>query len=331
VKRWDALATTKVVNNQPDLESALPRSERQVIATAILARCDGLDGVADGLVQDVEACRTAFDLNRDVPTCTGARDGTCLTTAQKAAVAGAYAAVRTTTGEAVYSTFPFDPGLVQNGWADWKFRSSVGNTRNPVSMAYIFSTPPSADVAMAADRTRTAAFAVGFNLETEYPKIFATSGVYTESSMSFMTAPNPTQLDTLRDRGAKMVVVHGLSDGIFSPDDTQAWYQAVDSRYEGRADRFMRYFRVPGMGHSRGGPATDQYDALSALVKWVEQGEAPARIIASARGAGNAGGVNADVPADWSPTRTRPLCPFPLVARYKGGDKEMEASFACEK
>ncbi len=85
------------------------------------------------------------------------------------------------------------------------------------------------------------------------------------------------------------------------------------------------------MGHSRGGPATDQYDGLTTLINWVEKGQAPDRIVASARGTGNAGGVNAELPADWTATRTRPLCPYPLVARYKTGDKEIAASFACER
>lgn len=308
----------------------MPRGERQLIAGAILAKCDALDGLADGLVQDVEACRTAFNLERDVPTCPGPRDGSCLTPAQKTAVASAFAAARTSGGEAVYSSFPFDPGLVQAGWADWKFRSSVGNTRNPVSMGFIFSTPPSTQLAMATDTTLSYAYAVNFNLEAEYPKIFATNATYAESSMSFMTPPNPTRLDTLRNRGAKMIVVHGLSDGIFSPDDTAAWWRAVDASHGGASD-FVRYFQVPGMGHSRGGPSTDQYDALTALVDWVEKGMAPDRIIATARGPGNAAAVNADVPASWSPSRSRPLCPYPLVARYKGGDVETAASFACER
>jgi feruloyl esterase len=331
VKLWDAAATTKVVNGQPDLESALPAADRRLVANSMLAKCDLLDGIADGMVQDVEACRSAFDINRDVPTCSAARDGTCLSSDQKAALVRAYSAARTTNGESVYSTFPFDPGLVQTGWADWKFRSSVGNTRNPVSMAYIFSSPPMTDVTMASDRTRTAAYAVGFNLDAEFPKIFATSGVYAESSMSFMTAPNPTKLDALRDRGAKLLVIHGLADGIFSADDTATWYRGLDAANEGKADRFARFFQVPGMGHSRGGPSTDQYDALTALVNWVEKGQAPDKIIASARGTGNVGGVNIELPADWSPTRTRPLCPYPSVARYRSGDKELESSFACSR
>jgi hypothetical protein len=86
---------------------------------------------------------------------------------------------------------------------------------------------------------------------------------------------------------------------------------------------------VPGMGHSRGGPATDQFDALSALVQWVEHGVAPDRIHATARGAGNRGGVNTELPADWPANRSRPLCVYPKVARYKSGDPELATSFVC--
>ena len=310
-----------------DLEPALPVAERRLIAAAINAKCDALDGVADGTVNDVEACRTAFDLQRDVPTCTGARDGTCLTLAQKGAIRDVYAGARNSRGEALYSGWPFDPGMVSNDWATWKFRSSVGAARDPVAVGFIFASPP-APASMLSD---TLGYAMNFSFDTDAPRIFATSGVYTESAMSFMTPPNPTQLDTLRNRGAKMIVIHGTSDGVFSVDDTTAWYEQLDARYGDKAEEFTRYFRVPGMNHSRGGPSTDQFDALTALVNWVEKGEAPEKIIAGARGPGNAGGANADVPVDWSPTRTRPLCPHPLVARYKGGDKEVAASFACER
>ena len=70
---------------------------------------------------------------------------------------------------------------------------------------------------------------------------------------------------------------------------------------------------------------------LTPLVNWVEKGQAPASVVASARGPGNAAGANADVPASWSATRTRPLCPYPQVARYKGtGSLELADSFACQ-
>ena len=84
------------------------------------------------------------------------------------------------------------------------------------------------------------------------------------------------------------------------------------------------------MDHCGGGPATDQFDMLSALVAWVEQGQAPDHVVAQARGTGNPGGANPEVPAAWSPTRTRPLCPYPKVARYNGsGSIEDAAGFSC--
>ena len=331
VKRWGSVATTQMVNGLPDLESALPVAERRLIANAILSRCDALDGLVDGLVQDTEACRSAFDLQRDVPTCSAARNGSCLSSAQKSVVAAAFAPVKRANGEAFYPGFPFDPGMAQPGWAEWKFRNSVRTARNPVSVGFIFSTPPSSDLAKAKDPSRTLAFALNFDIETEAPKIFATNSTYTESGMSFMTPPKASQLDALRARGGKIIVVHGTSDPIFSIDDTEAWYKALDAHHRGQANAFARFFPVPGMGHSRGGPATEQFDALGALVEWVEFGRAPERILAGARGPGNPGGANSDVPASWSPTRTRPLCPYPSVARFKGGDAESASSFACER
>ena len=159
----------------------------------------------------------------------------------------------------------------------------------------------------------------------------ATSGIYSESGMSFMTPPNPSNLSTLKNRGAKMMVYHGTADPIFSSDDTTAWYDKLATANAGDASNFARYYPVPGMNHCSGGPATDQFDMLTPLVNWVEKGEAPANIVASARGAGNAAGVNADVPADWAANRSRPLCAYPQVASYKGtGSLEAASSFSCK-
>ena len=321
-QQWATVATDR--NN---LETGFTTAERTMVAAAILAKCDALDGAQDGLVDDVEACRTAFDLQRDVPTCSGARDGTCLSSAQKTAYGNVMTGARNSKGEALYARWPYDPGVRTTGWADWKFRNSVGSSRDPVAVGFIFSSPPASSSIL----SDTLSYALNFNMDVDAPKIFATSGIYTESAISFMTPPNPTKLNNLRDRGAKMIVFQGNADPVFSIDDTTAWYDALDTEYSGNAKRFVRLFRVPGMNHSRGGPATDQFDALAALVAWVENGQAPDSIVASARGAGNAGGVNADVPADWNPARTRPLCPYPLKARYKSGDKEVASSFACEK
>lgn len=322
---WGAQQWTKVATTKENLETALPTTERQVLAQAILDRCDGLDRLVDGMVQDSERCQKFFDVERDVPTCVAGRDGTCLTEEQKLVVKDVFAGARTSSGEEIYSSFPFDPGVVQSGWANWKFSSSVG-PRDPVAVGFIFSTPPE-DPSMLEN---TLDFALNFDVDTRSGVIYESNELYTESAMEFMTPPNPTKLDTLRNSGAKMIVAHGASDGVFSPDDTARWYEELDTNYQNQAEEFARYFEIPGMGHSRGGPATDQFDGLGALINWVEYGEAPDRITATARGEGNPGGVNPDVPSSWAPDRSRPLCVYPLVARYTKGDPEVASSFSCK-
>ena len=325
---YSAQQFRRVATDETNLETAFTVPERTLVAQAILSRCDALDGVADGMVQDIEACRTAFDLNTHVPTCTGARDNTCLTEDQKDAIGKMYRGPVNSAGTALYTTQPFDPGLVTAGWASWKFSSSVGNARDPVAVGIIFQVPP--DPTIAASTTNSRNFAFNYNFDTDFPKLFATDSTYTENAMSFMTPPNPTRLNTLRDRGAKLIVVQGASDGVFSIDSTKNWYDGLNAENGGRANAFARFYRVPGMNHSSGGPATEQYDALASLVDWVERGVAPDRIIATARGAGNAGGANAAVPGDWAVDRTRPLCPYPQVARYNGtGTSERAENFTC--
>ena len=173
------------------------------------------------------------------------------------------------------------------------------------------------------------------NIDTDeaYKAIFATVAPFTESADAAITPPgkdNPANLAGLRTRGAKMLMYHGVSDAIFSANDTAAWWDRLNRAQGGRAADFARYFPVPGMAHCSGGPSTDRFDGLSALVKWVEQGDAPTQLFAGARGPGNTAGANADVPKEWSPTRTRPLCAYPAVARYRGqGNIEDAASFEC--
>ena len=310
---WGAQQWATVATDVADLNTALTPAERQVIAAAILTRCDGLDRLEDGMVQDSTRCQKAFSIDRDVPTCDADRDGTCLTAAQKAVVAEVFAGAHTSDGAEIYSSFPFDPGLAQGNWAFWKFFAS--RSLDPGAVGYIFGTPPDPGIP---------ASPLTVDIDAVAQSIYATSGIYAESGMEFMTPPNPTRLDTLRERGGKMIVVHGASDGVFSVDDTASWYDELEGNYHEQADQFVRYFEVPGMGHVRGGPSTDQYDGLTALVDWVEHGSAPDRIDAWVNPA------NADVPAGWAADLSRPLCPYPSVARYESGDPDSADSFVCK-
>lgn len=303
----------------PDLSGAFTKAERQLVASAILGKCDALDGAKDGLVQATQACQAAFNLKTDVATCTGDRNGQCLSAAQKNVIASVFAGGRTTSGASIYSAFAFDPGLAGDNWATWKFANSVA--LDPLSVGTVFSVPPGMFDPLKVD------------VNARLPLFSATNDVYRESGLSLMTPPgheNPVNLAKLKDRGAKMIVYHGVADAIFSAEDTRQWMLRLDKAMGGKSDSFARYFPVPGMAHCSGGLSTDQFDLLSPLVKWVEQGQAPQAVVATARGAGNAGGVNAELPADWAPSRSRPLCAYPTVATYKGsGSLEEAANFSC--
>ena len=125
-------------------------------------------------------------------------------------------------------------------------------------------------------------------------------------------------LKAFNARGGKIVMYHGWADPLLSPYNSIAYYRQVQATV-GPAPTagFLRLFMVPGMGHCTGGPGTDQFDGLSAVQAWVEKGEAPTRLLASHMNKGVA-------------DRPRPLCPYPLAAKYKGaGSTDDAANFTC--
>ena len=325
---------TREVTNHIDLATALTDKERQLVADKVVARCDALDGLQDGMVQDVAACQKVFSLKKDVPTCQGERDGMCLTGAQKDVLAQIFAGPKTRKGERIYASFPFDGGFgggrsgvpsggspVGSGVAFWEFFASTNLDSGATGI--IFKVPPESPV-----NFQGLEFSLKTDVDALLKAMFASNELYTESAMSFMTPPHPTDMTGLRNKGGKIVVYHGVSDSIFSVHDTEAWFKGVQKR---TGTDMAKLYPIPGMGHCSGGPATDQFDLLTPLVKWVEQGVVPERVVASARGAGNAGGANPDLPSTWDGARTRPLCPSPKVARYKGsGDPEKAESFVCK-
>ena len=313
-----------LATNPTDASTGFTAAERQLVSSAVAAKCDALDGATDGLIQDTKACQAAFDLNRDVPTCAGARDGTCLSAAQKTSIAKLFAGATTSTGTKIYSSWPYDDGLGTSGWAFWKF--TVPAILDSGAIGFIWQVPP-ADPAT----FNGPAFAATSNVDTLYANIQATNATYTENSLSFMTPPHPTDLSAMKYRGAKLMIYHGTSDPIFSSDDSVAFLEGLRAANGGDASDFARLYLIPGMNHCSGGPATDQFDMLTPLVNWVENGVAPDSVIATARGVGNAGGANPDVPVSWAPNRSRPLCSYPKVARYSGsGSLETAASFVCQ-
>jgi feruloyl esterase len=151
---------------------------------------------------------------------------------------------------------------------------------------------------------------------------------------SALNATDPN-LKAFKARGGKLILYHGWSDAALPPVNTINYFQSVVSKMGQRdAGSFIRLFMVPGMQHCGGGPGPNsfgavvtsgqsdaQHDMSIALERWVEEGAAPDQIIASKRQ-----GIDPKSPI----TRTRPLCPYPQVARYKGsGSTDDAANFVC--
>src|SRR5262249_52920354 len=147
-------------------------------------------------------------------------------------------------------------------------------------------------------------YLLDFDLDAGMQKARATGPGYPVSMWDLYNVAG-TDLNAFKARGGKLLIAHGVSDPIFSIKDTISWLGEVDKAQGGTSTQFCRLFPVPGMNHCSGGPATDQFDAFTALVNWVEKGTAPEQIIATA---GNA--------TPW-PGRTRPLCAYPKIAKYK--------------
>jgi pimeloyl-ACP methyl ester carboxylesterase len=321
-----ASISTLGTSGLPEISTAFTPAEFKFVGERILARCDALDGASDGMVGDSKACQSAFSVAADVPQCTGARNGSCLTAGQKTVLAKIFDGPRNSAGQALYSKFWFDPGLAGSNYAFWEYTAAAN--LDPGAVAFIFSTPPSSTASFFA--TTGLKYGLNFSMDKDAPGIFATSGNYAASAMEFMAPPNPTNLSALKQRGGKMMVFHGVSDAVFSPADTASWYEGLAAANGGDAGNFARLFLVPGMNHCSGGPAADQFNMVSALVSWVEGGTAPDSVLAKVRGAGS-NVVNTELPAGWSAGRTRPLCPYPKVAKYRGtGDIESAASFSCQ-
>ncbi|WP_439407250.1 tannase/feruloyl esterase family alpha/beta hydrolase [Bradyrhizobium sp. DASA03076] len=324
---WDVQAFLKV---DPDLRKSITKEDAQLVSSRITEACDALDGVKDGLTANLAACQKAFDLKSLV--CAPGQNSACLSEAKVDALKMSLAGPKNSKGEALYSDWPLDGGIGTGNWRTWKVESPIAPWNNyPIiatmgaaSLNYIFSTPP---VVVEGSNEKLVEALKAYDFDKDAPKIFTKDATFTESAMDFMTPPDidDPKLAALQKSGGKMLIYHGQADPVFSVNDSIRWYDRLNKNLQGRADGVARLFTIPGETHCGGGVTLDKFDALSALIDWVEKGKAPERVIASANPA------NKEVPASWSPGRTRPLCPYPSYAAYSGqGDSEDAANFVCK-
>jgi feruloyl esterase len=252
--------------------------DKKLIVNSVLEQCDAADGLKDGMIFNTRACR--FD--PAVLACKGPKAEGCLTTAQIGAVQTGFAGPKNARGVPVYPGFPFDTGIAANG-------QGIPGLLNP---------GPSP--------------VGGPNLSLELDVDEAAAAI-AANSRTALTDTVSTDLSTFAGHGGKLIFYHGLSDPWFSPLDTLGYYQRL-----GNVSAWSRLYLVPGMGHCQGGTATlDHFDALSAVVDWVEKGVAPDSITATGKA---------------FPGRSRPLCAWPKYAHYRGqGDPEDAKNFECRE
>jgi poly(3-hydroxybutyrate) depolymerase len=314
---------------QPFLNKTFTDEDLDLTAQAVLSACDGFDGLEDGIIDNFPACTSDVVSSKlNTLACKGPKRVTCLSTAQITALQKIFAGPKNSKGEILYADWAWDRGVggkigeaFNQGWRIWKMGAYDSATNSAIiaglgaaSVSAVFTTPPTPITTTGA---APIAHLLGIDLDRDAAKLTAKFGEFSNSVLDFMMAGS-TDLAAFKKRGGKLMIVHGVSDPVFSIKDTINWWTDVNRLNNGRAEEFLRLFGVPGMNHCAGGPATDQFDAFTALVNWVEKSAAPDRIIATA---GNA--------SPW-PGRTRPLCPYPKQARYKGsGSIEDAANFIC--
>lgn len=292
-------------SNQRVLSRAFNVEELFVVADAILKRCDALDGAEDGFVMDMAGCR--FD--PAVLRCTRRGAKACLPKNKVQALTEALGGPKDAAGRALYAPWPWDPGIAAPGWRAWTL-GNAGPGAAPNPQLLTLASPLLGRNAAGRPPARPEAFA--FDFGRDLPRLQATR----DADAAFMAAP----FDGYRQRSGKLILVHGAADPVVSAWVTLDLQRRLDSAdvrsgTPGAAD-FARTFIVPGMNHCAGGPSLDRFDALASLVDWVEAERPPLRI--EARGSA----VLRD--------ETRPLCPWPQVARYRGaGSIHASASYEC--
>jgi feruloyl esterase len=222
----------------------------------------------------------------------------CLTAPQVESVRQLHSPVRSKAGAAVY------PARAPGVEAGWAARIPVpGKPMNPLwgdMPRFVGHRDPNWDV-------------MSFDLDQDLALAL--------KNASFIESSDP-DLARFKARGGKLLLWHGWADPGPSPINTINYYSAVQTKLGGAQDDWMRLFLLPGVGHCGGGVGPDQADFLTALEQWRERGVAPDRIVAS-RNPGRGG-----LPP--LGTMTRPLCPYPQVAKYTGSGSTDEATnFVC--
>jgi feruloyl esterase len=298
-----------VWNHKALTDAPVPPAKLTLVAEKVMAKCDQVDGLKDGLIDDPRRC--SFDPARDVPACKAGADGPdCLTAAQADALKKVY-------GGPVSKGKPYFPGFMPgseavnpaanggpaSGWVGPIVSAQPGGKPADFNLAegvlrYLILDPPQPEYDFK-----------NFDYDRD------TALVARWSALADAKDPD---LSKFRKSGGKLIMTYGWADTILQPMMGVNYYEAVTAKHGKSTGKFARLFMAPGMAHCGGGIGPDRNDAVTAVIDWVEKGKAPDQLIATKVTNGQT-------------VRTRPLCPYPQVARYKGNGSIDEASnFRCE-
>ena len=300
--------TLGAIWNQKALtEAPVPLEKIGLVAEKVMAKCDQLDGLKDGLIDDPRKC--SFDPARDVPACSAGTDSpSCLTPAQAATIKKIYSGPMSK-GKPLFPGFMLGSeqvttapnGTTASAWSNSIIPAQPDAKPADFNLAegvykYLVLDPPNATY-----DTLTLDFDRGPELVARWSKL---------------ADAKDADLSKFSKKGGKLIMTYGWADQILQPLMGIRYYESVLAKDKKAAD-FARLFMVPGMTHCGGGIGPDRTDAVTAVIDWVEKGKAPDQLLASKV-------VNNQV------VRSRPLCPYPQVARYKGqGSIDDAANFSC--
>jgi feruloyl esterase len=274
-----------------DPASHIPATKYPAIHQAALAACDASDGLKDGLISDPTRCR--FDPG--VLLCKEGDHADCLTAAQVEAARKVYGPGRNPrTGKELFGTLA--PGS-ELGW------SVMGGGPDPYAPIL--------------DQARYVVYRDA-NWDWRTFDFDKDNARFEKPENLIMNATDP-HLEKFTAHGGKLLMYHGWADQNVSPYNTVQYFRSVQETLgPEKTESSVRLYMMPGMAHCGGGEGPNAFDKIGTLDQWVETGKAPTSIIATHSTAGK-------------PDRTRPLCPYPQVAQYKGsGSIDDAASFVCK-
>ncbi|MCP1772412.1 feruloyl esterase [Neisseria perflava] len=274
--------------------NALTQSDLDAVVNGVVKQCDAKDGLADGIVNAWESC----DFKPEMVENEIGKDKVALLNA-------VFKGAKNSRGENVYASWPYDAGLASDAWRSWKLGTSQTATPNANNIVLGASALP-----LYYMTPRDVNFdTMKFNFDTDVAKI---------AQMSAITDAVATDLGTFASRGGKLIIVDGVSDPVFSAHDIRDYYKEIlaNAKAQGHdATQYSRLFMVPGMNHCGDGVAMNNFDPLTALEEWTDKGKAPDYMLATGPS---------------FPNKSQPICAYPKVATYVGGNKNKATSFKCK-